>query len=259
MIDIKKKKMYKLYYLRINEKKDRQGLVSELNKFYDKNFLIIPEAEILKITSQMEIEKEKGIALNRTLKENLFTCFTCIDNTVPIIIVGKPGTGKSLSFQILFNTLKGESSKTQFFRERGKLYRYYYQGSETSTSEGIKKVFEKAHKAKKDNKEKNNNNINLVFFDEMGLAERSSNNPLKIIHFLLEKDEENSVPFLGISNWRLDAAKINRALNLSITDYDVQDLEDTAIAIAKAYDSNIANTYEDFFTLLLERIVIIFN
>ena len=244
--------LYLCYYLRINEKKDRQGLVSELNKFYDKNFLIIPEAEILKITSQMEIEKEKGIALNRTLKENLFTCFTCIDNTVPIIIVGKPGTGKSLSFQILFNTLKGESSKTQFFRERGKLYRYYYQGSETSTSEGIKKVFEKAHKAKKDNQKKNNNNINLVFFDEMGLAERSSNNPLKIIHFLLEKDEENSVPFLGISNWRLDAAKINRALNLSITDYDIEDLKETAISIAEALDFDLSNRYKDFFGVLAQ-------
>ena len=43
----------------------------------------------------------------------------------------------------------------------------------------------------------------------MGLAERSSNNPLKIIHHLLEKDNENSVPILGISNWKLDAFKLN--------------------------------------------------
>ena len=84
----------------------------------------------------------------------------------------------------------------------------------------------------------------------MGLAERSSNNPLKVIHYLLEKDTEDSVPFLGISNWRLDAAKINRALNLSITDYDEKDLEETAIAIAKALDSNLSNTYESFFKAL---------
>ena len=54
----------------------------------------------------------------------------------------------------------------------------------------------------------------MVVFDEMGLAERSSNNPLKVIHYLLEKDSKDSVPFLGISNWRSDAAKINRALSL---------------------------------------------
>lgn len=41
----------------------------------------------------------------------------------------------------------------------------------------------------------------------MGLAERSSNNPLKIMHYLLEKDVKDEVRFLGISNWRLIASK----------------------------------------------------
>ena len=101
--------------------------------------------------------------------------------------------------------------------------------------------------------EKNNNkikNIYLVFFDEMGLAERSSNNPLKIIHYLLETETGNSVPFLGISNWRLDAAKINRAVTLSITDYDLKDLKDTANSIAEALDNDLAFEYKDFFETL---------
>ena len=241
--------LYLCYYLRINDKKKREELVKRLNKFYEESFLVVPESEIRRLTREMDIN-EKGIALNRTLKENLFTCFTCIDNNVPIIIIGKPGTGKSLSFQILFNTLKGENSKSPLFRDKGILYRYYYQGSETSTSEGIDKVFKNARKAKKD--PKNKNNINLVFFDEMGLAERSSNNPLKVIHFLLEMDDEDSVPFLGISNWRLDAAKINRALNLSITDYDIKDLEETAISIAEALDKNLSNKFIDFFKVLAQ-------
>ena len=84
----------------------------------------------------------------------------------------------------------------------------------------------------------------------MGLAERSSNNPLKVIHFLLEKDTKDSVPFLGISNWKLDAAKINRALGLTITDYDIQDLEETAISIAEAIDDNLTLKYSDFFKTL---------
>ena len=84
----------------------------------------------------------------------------------------------------------------------------------------------------------------------MGLAERSSNNPLKIIHYLLETETGNSVPFLGISNWRLDAAKINRAVTLSITDYDLKDLKDTANSIAEALDKDIANRNIDFFQTL---------
>ena len=196
----------------------------------------------------MTIEKVTGIALNRALRENLFTCFTCIDNKVPLIIIGKPGTGKSLSFQILYNTLKGEYSESEMFKSKGKLYRYYYQGSETSTADGIEQVFKKAFNAQKKNIDRNF--ITLVFFDEMGLAERSSNNPLKVMHYLLEKDSENSVPFLGISNWRLDAAKINRALNLTITDYDIQDLEETAISIAEALDKDLSHKYQNFFETL---------
>ena len=290
--------LYLCYYLRLNDKKYREELADRLNRFFKDKFLFFPEKEVEKLTELMSVEKGKGIALNRALKENLFTCFTCIVNTVPLIIVGKPGTGKSLSFQILYNTLKGVFSDKEFFKKYGKIYRYYYQGSETSTAKGIKKVFKKAlnaknkikNKKKKDegNKDENkieenkneeikdenrkegnkkeekkeavkenqkieedkNKNIYLVFFDEMGLAERSSNNPLKVTHYLLEKDTADSVPFLGISNWRLDAAKINRALNLSITDYDISDLESTAIAIARALDSNLANIYEGFLKAL---------
>ena len=252
--------LYLCYYLRLNDKLYRKELAGRLNKFYKgSNFLKIPEFEIRRITKEMSIEKGKGIALNRALRENLFTCFVCIDNNVPLIIVGKPGTGKSLSFQILYNSLKGEYSDSKLFREKGKLYRYYYQGSETSTAEGIEKVFSKAQKAQLKNKGKQI--ITLVFFDEMGLAERSSNNPLKVIHYLLERDSKDSVPFLGISNWRLDAAKINRALSLTITDYDIEDLEETAISIANALDVELSNKYKDFFETLARTYnkYIIFN
>ena len=262
--------LYLCYYLRLNDKEYRKELANKLKDYYiSKNFLKTPENEIKIITKEMYIEKGQGIALNRALRENLFTCYICIENNVPLIIIGKPGTGKSLSFQILYNTLKGEYSESEMFRDKGKLYRYYYQGSETSTAEGIEQVFDKALKAQLKNKEnaaknkkkKENKIITLVFFDEMGLAERSSNNPLKVIHYLLEKDREDSVPFLGISNWRLDAAKINRALSLTITDYDIEDLEDTAISIAESLNAELATKYKDFFETLAKTYneYIIFN
>ena len=183
-------------YLRINDKKHRQELEKKLKKFSQNNdFLKTPETQVDYITKQMYIEKSKGIALNRALRENLFTIFICITNKIPLIIVGKPGTSKSLSFQIVYNTMKGKYSAKKFFKDKGKLYRYYYQGSETSTAEGIEQVFDKAKKAQDNNK--NNDIINLVFFDEMGLAERSSNNPLKVIHYLLERDHEDSEYQIG--------------------------------------------------------------
>ena len=94
--------LYLCYYLRLNDKEYRKELAGRLKHFYPgSNFLKIPDIEVKNITKEMYIEKGTGIALNRALRENLFTCFTCIDNKVPLIIVGKPGTGKSLSFQIL--------------------------------------------------------------------------------------------------------------------------------------------------------------
>ena len=245
--------LYLCYYLRLSDKNFREKLSNELNPFFLGDFIKIPNKEINSITNEMKTEENGGIALNHALRENLFTCFICIDCSIPLIIIGKPGTGKSLSFQILYNSLKGEYSDSDLFKKKGKLYRYYYQGSDTSTSEGIIQVFIKAQEAKQHNKESKDKIITLVFFDEMGLAERSINNPLKIIHFLLEPDkEEESVPFLGISNWKLDAAKVNRALILSITEYCIKDLEETAIAIAEALDKDIATTNHDFFETLAE-------
>ena len=61
--------------------------------------------------------------------------------------------------------------------------------------------------------------ISMVFMDELGLAENSPNNPLKVLHSELEydlNDENNQISFVGISNWKLDDAKMNRGIYLSI-------------------------------------------
>jgi E3 ubiquitin-protein ligase RNF213 len=44
----------------------------------------------------------------------------------------------------------------------------------------------------------------VVVFDEIGLAEISPHNPLKVMHSLLEPPR---VATVGISNWSLDASK----------------------------------------------------
>ena len=108
--------LYLCYYLRLNDKEVRKELCILLNKIFV-DFLNVPKNIVKSLTEQMIIGK--GIALNRALKENLFTCFTCVDNLVPLIIVGKPGTGKSLSCQILYNTLMGEFSKSEIFKKKG--------------------------------------------------------------------------------------------------------------------------------------------
>ena len=92
------------------------------------------------------INLEKGIAKNRALLDNLFALFVCLNNKVPVFICGKAGCSKSLSFSLLFQSMKGEYSKSELFKKYPSLYVTSYQGSLTSSSNEIKTIFESAKK-----------------------------------------------------------------------------------------------------------------
>ena len=87
----------------------------------------------------------------------------------------------------------------------------------------------------------------------MGLAEHSPHNPLKVIHSELEYDlnkDEKKVSFLGVSNWILDASKMNRGITITIPDPNENDIKKTSITIAKSYlgenlDDNIKKFFEN--------------
>ena len=102
-----------------------------------------------------------GIAKNSTLKENVFVLFVCILNKIPIIMCGKPGTSKSLSFQILYDSMKGKNSENDFFKKYPEILIFPYQGSKTSTSEGVQKAFTKAKNCLKKYQEKKQKHSNI--------------------------------------------------------------------------------------------------
>ena len=90
----------------------------------------------------------------------------------------------------------------------------------------------------------------MIYFDEMGLAEHSPNNPLKVIHAELEYDlneGDKKIAFVGISNWALDASKMNRGLYLSIPDPDEEDVKKTSRTIGKSYNSDLAKHYRPLY------------
>ena len=65
----------------------------------------------------------------------------------------------------------------------------------------------------------------VIVFDEIGLAEISKDNPLKVLHFLLEPSALE-IGFIGLSNWRLDLSKMNRVVFVSRPDPTQSDLKD---------------------------------
>ena len=54
-----------------------------------------------------------GIAKTEALKENLFCIIACCCARVPLIIVGEPGSSKTLSFNLAASNLRGIESKRQ--------------------------------------------------------------------------------------------------------------------------------------------------
>ena len=125
--------------------------------------------------------------------------------------------------KIIENSMKGENSENEFFQKFPSIKKTTYQGSITSTSEGVLNAF------KISKKKIGENIISLLYFDEI-LAEISTNNPLKVIHYELEFDDnEQKIAFVGISNWSLDASKMNRNIFLSVNELDEEDLENISL------------------------------
>ena len=59
---------------------------------------------------------EPGIARNDALRENVFVVVTCIFNRMPVFVVGKPGTSKTLTLQIVASNLLGRRAADPFWR-----------------------------------------------------------------------------------------------------------------------------------------------
>ena len=184
--------------------------------------------EQMDIINRMELPS--GTAKNRALLENIFVLLACIINRIPLVICGKPGCSKTSAVQIVISNLKGKKSNDSFFQTLPELIAVSYQGSQNCTSESIEKVFERANKYLI--AQGNSSLLPVIVFDEIGLAELSPHNPLKVLHAELEV-ETCKYGFVGISNWRLDASKMNRTLYLACSDPDDEDLKLTGTVIAQ--------------------------
>ncbi|XP_046641474.1 E3 ubiquitin-protein ligase RNF213-like [Daphnia pulicaria] len=104
------------------------------------------------VITKMLYEKAHGasigsgaIALNDALCENLFALYVCVLNGIFLIIVGRPGSSKSLSVEILKLVLSpGNFALRQELGDLPALRELYFQCSPMSTSSGFKALFESA-------------------------------------------------------------------------------------------------------------------
>ena len=217
-----------VYYMRLNAKyrKEYKKYLDDINRMPNEvSFSTAFDEELEYYIKQVELPK--GIAHTIALKENLFATIICTITHTPLIIVGAPGSSKTLSFNQTVVNLKGQESKKQLFRNT-EIFRsldpHYYQCSRRTTSNEIQTVFSRAV-----NRQRSHQHFNLpiycvVFMDEAGLPEESHES-LKVLHYHLDKQE---VSFVAITNHVLDAAKTNRAISLFRPEALDEDLETLA-------------------------------
>ena len=126
--------------------------------------------------------------------------------------------------------------------------------SEIDTEINIKKNFQQSN---------DKGIIVCVYIDEIGLCELSPSNPLKALHKYLELGYKNQnldekLAFVGISNWQLDAAKMNRGIFLNVLNpiSSFNQMKETAFQITNIYDNTFTSKYGE---MLVNLTMVIFN
>uniref|UniRef100_A0A8C6CC37 E3 ubiquitin-protein ligase RNF213 n=1 Tax=Monodon monoceros TaxID=40151 RepID=A0A8C6CC37_MONMO len=206
-----------------------------------------------------DISLRKTIAKNLALKENVFMMVICIELKIPLFLVGKPGSSKSLAKTIVADAMQGQAAHSDLFRSLKQVHLVSFQCSPHSTPQGIIGTFKQCARFQqgKDLEQY----VSVVVLDEVGLAEDSPKMPLKALHPLLEDGciEDDPAPhkkvgFIGISNWALDPAKMNRGIFVSRGSPNKRELIESARGICsseplvqeriRGYFASFAKAYE---------------
>ncbi|XP_034426662.1 E3 ubiquitin-protein ligase rnf213-beta-like [Hippoglossus hippoglossus] len=186
------------------------------------------------------IKTRETIAKNIALKENVFLMVVCIELRIPLFLVGKPGSSKSLAKTVVADAMQGQNSHSDLFKKLKQVHMVSFQCSPHSSPEGIIGTFRNCARFQKDKNMEEY--VSVVVLDEIGLAEDSPQMPLKTLHPLLEDgcidndkpDPHMKVGFVGISNWALDPAKMNRGIFVSRWDPSEDELVETAKGICSS-------------------------
>ncbi|XP_061567180.1 E3 ubiquitin-protein ligase rnf213-alpha-like [Cololabis saira] len=239
------------YHACLEEKdKYRQEISKRLPLPYTSN-KVIDEISLMQDLLLSGVPMGDTIARNRALKENVFMMVLCIELRIPLFLVGKPGSSKSLSKTLVADAMQGQAAHSELYRKLKQIHLVSFQCSPHSTPDGIINTFKQCGRFQEGKNLREY--ISVVVLDEIGLAEDSPKMPLKTLHPLLEEgciDDEplphKKVGFIGISNWALDPAKMNRGIFVSRGDPDEKELIKSAEGICKS-DVMVSEKVSDFF------------
>uniref|UniRef100_A0A803XU37 RING-type E3 ubiquitin transferase n=1 Tax=Meleagris gallopavo TaxID=9103 RepID=A0A803XU37_MELGA len=248
------------YHASLEKKEAYRNAISKvLPEPYDTQKKILEEISLMQDLFLSGVQLRDTIARNLALKENVFMMVICIELKIPLFLVGKPGSSKSLAKTIVADAMQGQAAHSDLFKDLKQTHLVSFQCSPLSTPEGIIGTFK--HCARFQDGKNLEEYVSVVVLDEIGLAEDSPKMPLKTLHPLLEDgciDDDplphKKVGFIGISNWALDPAKMNRGIFVSRGDPSKEELIESAKGICcsdrgalhkvEQYFHHFANAYE---------------
>ncbi|KAM9281709.1 E3 ubiquitin-protein ligase RNF213 isoform 3-T4 [Morus bassanus] len=249
------------YHASLEKKEAYRSAISQvLQKPYDTQKKILEEISLMQDLFLSGVHLQDTIARNLALKENVFMMVICIELKIPLFLVGKPGSSKSLAKTIVADVMQGQAAHSDLFKDLKQIHLVSFQCSPLSTPEGIIGTFK--HCARFQEGKNLEEYVSVVVLDEIGLAEDSPKMPLKTLHPLLEDGCIDDVPlphkkvgFIGISNWALDPAKMNRGIFVSRGDPSKEELIESAKGICcsargalqkvEQYFCHFADAYEN--------------
>lgn len=178
-----------VYYFRLNNR-DREHFRSQIFMKRSIGTSGIPPTFEESLSDELDwvgqvIDLPIGVAPTDALKENIYAILVCTMVRIPVIIVGPPGSSKTLSFKIVIDNCQGQVSKHEELKDFKSLDPHPYQCSRKSTSSEIETVFHRAINRQRTIDPNRNRMIAVVLMDEAGLPE-SSHESMKVLHDLLD-------------------------------------------------------------------------
>ncbi|XP_053149440.1 E3 ubiquitin-protein ligase RNF213 [Hemicordylus capensis] len=242
------------YHASLERKKEYRKKISQILPVpYDNEKGILEEIGLIQDLFLSGAPLRERIARNLALKENVFMMVICIELKIPLFLIGKPGSSKSLAKTIVADAMQGQAAHSELYKELKQIHLVSFQCSPHSTPEGIINTFKQCARFQEGKNLKEY--VSVVVLDEIGLAEDSPKMPLKTLHPLLEDGcvDDNPLPhkkvgFIGISNWALDPAKMNRGIFVSRGDPNKKELLESAKGICSS-ERVILQKVEHFFPI----------
>eukprot|EP01028_Stygiella_incarcerata_P001133 TRINITY_DN1177_c0_g1_i4.p1 TRINITY_DN1177_c0_g1~~TRINITY_DN1177_c0_g1_i4.p1 ORF type:complete len:4726 (-),score=1175.89 TRINITY_DN1177_c0_g1_i4:213-14390(-) len=170
-----------------------------------KNFL---KDELSLLTGGSDSPFGEFIIPNRMIRENLYVLLLCIATKIPVMVIGVPGSSKTLSFQTLREELAKNRTKTSFLSKDvfPSIDTTPFQCTKFTTASQIHNLLENATIRQKERGP--TDDLTCVFIDEANIPGVESES-MKALHSFAD---DHVISIVMVANVGFDYAKMNRAV-----------------------------------------------